>query len=181
MGLLVDPPFALGQTLGVSSTDDGKGWVGAVKEFTDVTPSTGVIRSNRRKVCIAVRNTSGAALLPKNLVTFDNSPAGPDSVGAVDAKNQVTGNEFVGVVDEHLPAAGVAANDVFWVTIEGPTEVIADAAISVGDAVAADTAATAGADTAGRVIATTANAIGRAVSAAAAAGDACLAVVKTKA
>jgi hypothetical protein len=27
------------------------------------------------------------------------------------------------VVDEHLPAAGVAANDVFWITIDGPTEV----------------------------------------------------------
>jgi hypothetical protein len=174
MSLLVDPPFALGQTLGVSSTSDGTGWVGAVKEFTDINPTTGVIRSNRRKVCVAVRNTSGAALLPKKLVTFSG-------IGSADGQNTVAGNEFVGVVDEFLPAAGVAANDVFWVTIEGPTEVVADAAVTAGNAVACDTAATAGAETAGRVVATTTNAIGRAVSAAAAAGDAILAVVDARA
>jgi hypothetical protein len=174
MSLLVDPPFALGQTLGVSSTSDGTGWVGAVKEFTDINPTTGVIRSNRRKVCVAVRNTSGAALLPKKLVTFSG-------IGSADGQNTVAGNEFVGVVDEFLPAAGVAANDVFWVTIEGPTEVVADAVVAAGDAVACDTAATAGAATAGRVVATTTNAIGRAISAAAAAGDAILAVVDSRA
>ena len=174
MSLLVDPPFALGQTLGVSSTSDGTGWVGAVKEFTDINPTTGVIRSNRRKVCVAVRNTSGAALLPKKLVTFSG-------IDSADGQNTVAGNEFVGVVDEFLPAAGVAANDVFWVTIEGPTEVVADAAVTAGNAVACDTAATAGAATAGRVVATTTNAIGRAVSAAAAAGDAILAVVDARA
>lgn len=174
MSLLVDPPFALGQTLGVSSTSDGTGWVGAVKEFTDINPTTGVIRSNRRKVCVAVRNTSGAALLPKKLVTFSG-------IGSADGQNTVAGNEFVGVVDEFLPAAGVAANDVFWVTIEGPTEVVADAAVTAGNAVACDTAATAGAATAGRVVATTTNAIGRAISAAAAAGDAILAVVDARA
>jgi hypothetical protein len=174
MSLLVDPPFALGQTLGVSSTSDGTGWVGAVKEFTDINPTTGVIRSNRRKVCVAVRNTSGGALLPKKLVTFSG-------IGSADGQNTVAGNEFVGVVDEFLPAAGVAANDVFWVTIEGPTEVVADAAVSAGNAVACDTAATAGAATAGRVVATTTNAIGRAISAAAAAGDAILAVVDSRA
>jgi hypothetical protein len=174
MSLLVDPPFALGQTLGVSSTSDGTGWVGAVKEFTDINPTTGVIRSNRRKVCVAVRNTSGAALLPKKLVTFSG-------IGSADGQNTVAGNEFVGVVDEFLPAAGVAANDVFWVTIEGPTEVVADAVVAAGDAVACDTAATAGAATAGRVVATTTNAIGRAISAAAAAGDAILAVVDARA
>ena len=174
MSLLSDPPFALGQTLGVSSTADGTSWVGAVKEFADTNPTNGQIRSNRRKVCVAVRNTSGGALLPKKLVTLDG-------IGSSDANNAVAGNEFVGVVDEFLPASGVAANDVFWVVIEGPTEVVADAAVTANAAIASDAAATAGAATAGRVVATTTNAIGRAVSAAAAAGDAILAVVKTKA
>jgi hypothetical protein len=27
------------------------------------------------------------------------------------------------VVDEHLTSAGVANNDVFWITVQGPTEV----------------------------------------------------------
>lgn len=61
MSLYVDPPFSLGQTLGVSSTADGTGWVGVVKVFPDVNPSTGKVRSNRVKKCVAVRNTSGAA------------------------------------------------------------------------------------------------------------------------
>lgn len=142
MSLLVDPPFALGQTLGVSSTSDGTGWVGAVKEFTDVNPSTGVIRSNRRKICIAVRNTSGGALLPKKAVKFDTGTAGSAVLGAVSADNTSANSRFVGIVDEHLPSAGVSANDVFWVTVEGPTEVILHGTVAVGAALS--TVATAG-------------------------------------
>jgi hypothetical protein len=118
MSLYVDPPFALGQTLGVSSASDGGGWVGAVKVFPDVNPATGKIRSNRVKKCIAVRNTSGVALLPKRVVTFKSG-----SITEVDGYTNVTDQASAGVVDEHLPAAGVAANDVFWITIDGPTEV----------------------------------------------------------
>jgi len=118
MSLNVDPPFALGQTLGVSSTSDGVGWVGAVKQFPDVVPSTGKIRSNRVKTCIAVRNTSGVALLPKRVVTFKSG-----SISEVDGYTNLTDEVSAGVVDEHLPATGVANNDVFWITVQGPTEV----------------------------------------------------------
>ena len=118
MSLLSDPPFALGQTLGVSSATDGTGWVGVVKEFPDVNPSTGVIRSNRLKTCIAVRNVSGVALLPKRLVTWKSG-----SLSEVDGYTRLTDAASAGVVDEHLPATGVAANDVFWITVKGPTEV----------------------------------------------------------
>ena len=55
MGLQVDPPFGLGQTLGVTNPNDsmygissgsyGDNWVGCVKEFTDVDPTTGKVRS----------------------------------------------------------------------------------------------------------------------------------------
>jgi hypothetical protein len=118
MSLTVDPPFALGQTLGVSSTSDGVGWVGAVKQFPDVDPDTGKIRSNRVKTCIAVRNVSGVALLPKRTVVFKSG-----SLSEVDGYNADTGVAVAGVVDEHLPASGVANNDVFWITVHGPTEV----------------------------------------------------------
>jgi hypothetical protein len=118
MSLTVDPPFALGQTLGVSSTADGVGWVGAVKQFPDVDPDTGKIRSNRIKTCIAVRNVSGVALLPKRTVVFKSG-----SLSEVDGYNADTGKPVAGVVDEHLPASGVANNDVFWITVQGPTEV----------------------------------------------------------
>lgn len=118
MSLLVDPPFSLGQTLGVDSTADGKGWVGAVKEFPDVDPATGKVRSNRRKVCIAVRNVSGVTLLPKRVVVFKSG-----SFTEVDGYTATTDGASAGVVDEHLPASGVANNDVFWITVSGPTEV----------------------------------------------------------
>jgi hypothetical protein len=154
MSLLIDPPFALGQTLGVSSTADGGGWVGAVKQFPDVNPATGKIRSNRIKTCVAVRNTSGGALLPKRVVRFAHGTAGPAVFSAVDGYTALAGEERVGIVDEFLPIAGVVSNDVFWVTVEGPTEVahaLSGTEVAVGDRLAAITAATSGATTAGRV------------------------------
>lgn len=137
MSLYVDPPFALGQTLGVSSAADGGGWVGAVKVFPDVDPKTGKIRSNRLKTCIAVRNSSGVALAPKRAVAF---AAG--SYSAVSGYTRLTNDAVAGVVDEFLPTAGVAANDVFWVTVAGPTELLVSQTVAVGDIVAAATAHT---------------------------------------
>jgi len=196
MSLYVDPPFSLGQTLGVSSATDGTGWVGVVKVFPDVDPTTGKIRSNRVKKCVAVRNTSGGALLPKRVVRFARDTAGTAVFSAVDGYSAVANNELVGVVDEYLAAAGVAANDVFWVTVDGPTEVsaaLSGTAIAVGDRIAAITAATTGATTAGRVTpsgigaATTGSdnaslgVIGYACSAGTTTGAAVLAIVRTNA
>jgi hypothetical protein len=195
MSLLVDPPFSLGQTLGVSSATDGTGWVGVVKNFPDVNPTTGRVRSNRVKTCVAVRNTSGAALLPKRVVTFDSTTAGLAAFTETKGYSAVTNEERVGVVDEYLPASGVAANDVYWVTVEGPTEVavaLSGSDIVAGDRLAAITAATSGATTSGRVTksgvaaATTGagdnslGVIGRACSAGATTGSAVLAVVRTR-
>jgi len=194
MSLYIDPPFALGQTLGVSSATDGTGWVGSVKVFPDVDPTTGKIRSNRVKKCVAVRNTSGGALLPKRVVRFARDTAGTAVFSAVDGYSAVANNEFVGVVDEYLPAAGVVANDVFWVTVDGPTEVahaLSGTAVAVGDRLASITAATTGATTAGRVTPSAVGAattgsdnaslgvIGYACSAGTTTGAAILAIVRT--
>lgn len=148
-----DPPFGLGQTLGVSSASDGVGWVGAKKEFPDVHPVTGVIRSNRVKTCIATRNTSGAALLPKRVGTF-LAGSGPAIFGAISGYSSVSNQEFVGVIDEYLPAAGVAALDIFWTVVDGPTEMLvalSGSDVAAGDRLVAITAITSGATTAGRV------------------------------
>ena len=156
MSLLIDPPFALGQTLGVSSTADGVGWVGAVKQFPDVNPLTGTVRSNRIKTCVAVRNLASGALLPKKVVTFSTT-AGLAGLSSVTGYTAVTSTEHVGVVDEYISSAGVAVNDVFWVTVNGPTEVAAALSGDVlvaGNRVCSITAATSGATTAGRVLAT---------------------------
>lgn len=194
MSLYDDPPFALGETLGVSSTDDGKQWVGAVKVFPDVNPSTGVVRSGRVKKCVAVRNASTVALLPKRVVRFAVGTAGTAVFTSVDGYAAIGNNEFVGVVDEHLPSGGVAVNDVFWVTVDGPTEVSAALSgtdIAVGNRLAAITAAASTSTTAGRVTPSSVAAattgagndslgvIGYACSAGATTGSAVLALVRS--
>ena len=189
MSLQIDPPFGLGQTFGAASATDGTGWVGVVKLFPDVNPLTGRIRSNRVKKCIAVRNSSGVTLYPaKRGVSFK---AG--SFTEVDGYHRLDGTSTVaiaGVGDEYLPSSGVAANDVFWVTVEGPTEILAGVATQPDQTLVATTAhttnATSSAGTGGYAItanATTAQGIpaigviyGRACSTATS-GSACLAVV----
>ena len=183
MSLLVDPPFALGQTLGVSSTDDGTGWVGVVKQFPDVDPTTGQVRSNRVKTCIAVRNSSGVTLYGKRMVKFVTG-----SYTAVDEYTRLTNDRPAGVTDEHLSSAGVAANDVFWVTVDGPTELTVDEAVAAGNLLVANTAVAGGAtdaSTGGKAVTATATEaaaalglVGEAVSAATAADQDVLAIVK---
>lgn len=126
MSLQIDPPFSLGQTLGVDSASDGGNWVGVVKLFPDVSPITGRIRSNRVKRCIAVRNASGVTLFGKRAVEFA-SGSQTDVVGY----KRSTALALAGVSDEYLPAAGVAPNDVFWVTVEGPTQITAGETVAV--------------------------------------------------
>jgi hypothetical protein len=153
MSLLIDPPFALGQTLGVSSVTDGTGWVGAVKQFPDVNPITGVIRSNRIKTCVAVRNVATIALAPKRVVVFATA-AGLGGLSTVTGYASVLNAEHVGVVDEFLPTAGVAINDVFWVVVDGPTEVagiVSGTELAAGNRIAAVSAAASTGLTAGRV------------------------------
>jgi hypothetical protein len=168
MGLQVDPPFGLGQTwfsLGSgesikndsyhgiqSSAAYGDNFTGVVKEFTDVNPVTGQVRTNRRKVCVAVKNSSGFALLPKRVVTFSTTAG--KLFSEVTGYSAVANEERVGVVDEWLPPSGVTANDIFWVTVDGPTEVTAALSgtdLAAGGRLAAIVAATNGATTAGRV------------------------------
>lgn len=195
MSLLIDPPFALGQTLGVTNATDGANWVGAVKQFPDVDPNTGRVRSNRVKTCVAVRNSSSIALAPKRVVAFDTVTAGLAAFTRVAGYAAATNEERVGVVDEHLPATGVAVNDVFWVTVEGPTEVavaLSGADLAVGDRLAAILAAASTGNTAGRVTASGVGAattgagnnglgvIGRACSTGATTGANVLAIVKTR-
>jgi hypothetical protein len=130
MSLYVDPPFNLGQTLGVTDATKGGNWVGVVKVFPDVNPRTGVVRSNRVKKCIAVRNASGATLFAKRGVSLVNGSTSA-VVGYVYEDGRAN-KAVAGVVDEHLPPSGVAANDVFWVTVDGPTEMLINVATQPG-------------------------------------------------
>ena len=127
--------------------------------FEDVAPATtrGQVltkRSGRPVKCRLVRNASAGSLnlLPKFVVTY----ASGYQFKRVDGNVAVNDVEVAGVVDEHLPAAGVAVGDLFWIVYDGPTLVKGslDAnTIAAGDRLVALTAATTNATTSGRVYA----------------------------
>lgn len=162
-----NPPFARGSTYYNGTTIDtanlgGVNHEGKVWEFEDVdysTASTGIrqIRSNRRIKCMCVRNVSGIALLPKRLANLQiTGTDGKYALGRADGYTTLTGQRGY-PIDEYLPAAGVPANDLFWVVVEGPALIKTDLAagannvFTVGLYVAALTAVTSQATTAGRI------------------------------
>jgi hypothetical protein len=149
---------------------------GATKKFDDMekqnTPGVKLNRrSNRQTTCLLVRNVSGFALLPRRAVTWAAGYRGRRVAGYA----RVGLEEVAGVVDEHLPSAGVANNDLFWLAVKGPSEALTpltgngDNVMAEGAILHALTAVTSGSTTAGRLYvgATTAplNYVGRAMSA----------------
>ena len=110
MSYVLDPGFSRGQVLGAlwnhptEKTDPkvtGASQVGTKKSFTDVHAKTGAVLSNEIVTCVATRNGGAVNVLPGT---------------------EVTVNGYKGVVDEYLPAAGVAPGEVFWLVIDGPTQ-----------------------------------------------------------
>lgn len=82
-----------------------------------------------------VKNTSGAALLPKLVVK--HALAKP-LLGLVDGvATGAVGELIAGIVDEFLPPAGVPNGDYFYVVVEGPSVATTVAAsltnLAVGD------------------------------------------------
>jgi len=123
--LMTDPGFGRGHTLGVTNPEQGTSVTGTQKTFTDSDPRTtkaAQFYSNRAVTCLAMRNTTGSAALPGTVVTFSAT----DVLNAFDN----TG-DLQGVVDEYLPAAGCANNDVCWVAGDG---VQADGSVGDGSA-----------------------------------------------
>jgi hypothetical protein len=154
-----DPWFGRGQTLGVTDATAGDAVTGSQKVFTDTDPRTsnaGVFLSNRPVTCIAVRNTSGAALLPGAVVKFKAAALLTEVDGAA-----ATAVGLIGVVDEYLPPTGVAVNDVFWVVVSGPTAITTSATLAAGAAITATAgkaaASAAATDIVGHVISAPAN------------------------
>lgn len=156
------PPFGRGETFFNGGTTDttsgaqheGKEWVFEDLQWTGTTGAKPA-RTNRKVRCKVVRNVSGIALLPKRLCKYKTTSG---LYGAqVDGYCTLDAEDFAGVVDEWLPAAGVPANDLFWIVLEGPTLCLTDLAAaatnsySAGTALISLTAATSQATTAGRV------------------------------
>jgi hypothetical protein len=131
---------------------------GTLQPFKDIDPTTVAVgaktyRSNRDVICRLVRNVSTIALREKRLVTFASGYWNKRVDGYATLNNAAN---VAGVVDEFL-SAGIPANDMGWVVVNGPTLVKtplgADATnvFSEGTLLLALTAATSQATTAGRV------------------------------
>lgn len=171
-----EPPFKRGHTLFDKpaadtslATTDGDQIEGQIWEFPDVNPSTGAVRSQRTVKCMAVRWTGDDPALPGRLIVLDGqittngAAAGTNVAGplgrvrsAVFARKGADADTLPAKcypVDEYLPSAGVAKNDIMWVVIEGPAMVKTPNTdftnIAVGDALVALTGATATATTDG--------------------------------
>ena len=158
------PPFPRGKTRYDGDTITSTNLGGVTEEgkeyfFVDYDMSTSPpykTRTDRIVKCRLVRNASGIALLPKRLVRYQKTAGNYKK--RVDGYCAITAEDWAGVVDEWLTSAGVPNNDLFYIAISGPTNVLmplAEAeftgAVAIGDALVALTAATSQATTAGRV------------------------------
>lgn len=142
--LTADPGFSRGQVLGIlwkaydAESGDGSHILGVRKVFRDENPTTGALNSNRTVECIAVKNTSGSALLPGQVAKFKNDALLTEVDGLA-----VAATTMMGIVDEYLPAAGVPNGEVFWLVVRGPSTVV-KTATSVSSGAAYGPSATAG-------------------------------------
>lgn len=130
-------PFARGRTFFHGKTVDasdlpGRAVLGQMHVFQDTDPSDETKhRSNGDVVAIAVRNVSGAALLPKTLVQYKTDEIGKEVDGNSNSYSQVV----AGVVDDHLPTAGCPDDDICWIIVKGPC-IVKSAYIAMGKLVA---------------------------------------------
>jgi hypothetical protein len=129
-------PFAIGSTaLGGNATigaTDKQEFVGKEYLIEDLNYSSqpyaprayyGSAGEMMLKRVRVVRNTSGIAILPRQLCIFKGGFYG----------QQVNGLAYASAMegypaDEFLPAAGVANNDLFYVVVDGPAECLTDLA-----------------------------------------------------
>lgn len=97
---------------------------GIVKTFKDMSYTTTAgaqvktPRSGGEVTCILVRNDSGISLLPKTAVTWKSGARGKRVDGYADFAPD---RAIAGIVDEFLPATGVADDDYFWLVVKGPS------------------------------------------------------------
>lgn len=156
MAVEENAPFGRGEYETTSGAHDNV--IGRVYEFPDrlysssTTPGIKAGRLGSMVKCMLVKNSAGAALLPKRLVVRKTG-----TTGEVDGYTDVSGERALGLVDEFLPTAGVPSNAYFYIVVEGPALALTDLGAGANNLLPIDTvlialtAATSGATTAGRV------------------------------
>ena len=123
-------------------------------EYEDISYVDQATKVSARKVeGVLVKNVSGIALRPGRLVSWASGYEGR----RVDGYADETGGKVAGIVDDWLPAAGAADDQVFNLIIKGPVRVSsavtgAAAVVANGDHLTAGTAADSTGTTAGRAV-----------------------------
>lgn len=145
-------PFPIGQTAFTgltssqfASTDkaelEGREFLVEDLDYSQSVPKPrafyGSAGANRFKKVRVVRNASGVSLLPRMLVVMKPGSYG----GQVDGYGYVDACEAY-PVDEFLPSGGVAANDLFYITVEGCAEVLTSLSGNAQNLITATTAGT---------------------------------------
>lgn len=152
------PPIQPGEQMASTATGASK-WLGATRTDLDYNwGASGVktIRSYRSVTRKFVLNDSGITILPKMGVVLDET--GTKIKGYCRLGTHAGGSERFFLVDEFLPAAGVANGAYCWIVIDGPamaiTSVTADDENNIalgGRLISCTAAASTHSTTAGRV------------------------------
>ena len=146
-------PVARGATFFDGSTPDAAGALhleGLVHAFPDTDPDDQVKRrSGGNVVCILVRNKHSAAVTPGQVITW--STTRPHKTTGGPAGGAVGATLCAGVVDDHLPAAGAAVDDLYWLIVRGRAKIECQASIGHNDYVFSSGATEAG--RAGKILA----------------------------
>lgn len=153
-----NPPFARGEydTTGAFAHLYGREWEIEDEDWGQTTQGAKGTRSGKLVTIRLVLNDSTVALLPKHVVRYSRTAG--EYGHHVDGDVRLAAEDWAGVVDEFLPAAGVPAASAFFIVVKGPTKVITPDAgaafngdITVGALLVAATAAASTGTTSGRV------------------------------
>jgi hypothetical protein len=158
------PPFERGSSFYASGAKEaifsdpihylGKEYVFEPNSEQSSQANNGALDSSGRRVRVkVVQNKSGVNLKPARVAHYKASDPYETQL---DGYTFAVGDRPAGVIDEFLPAAGVADGDLFYLVIDGPTKVTqlsASASIlAIGDRVVPGTGTSATNDDAGRVV-----------------------------
>ncbi len=131
------PPFELGQTYFQGNTPDttvGNHLLGKVWIFEDINLTAsgtgGTMKPRRTGVyrhMMAVRNTSGGLLVPKRVGKLYVAGSLYEITQELSGYGTTVG-ELCFPIDEFLPSAGVADDDICWICVQGPAKVTSGAA-----------------------------------------------------
>ncbi len=138
-----DLPFPLGSTWvdgGTAASTDAQNLEG--KEYYVETinyADTGVVKpalTGRYKKVRIVRNVTGSAILPKRIAKMKSDGSTYEYLSQVNGYADTVG-QLGYPIDEFLPAAGVADQELFYIVVEGLAKVTSAAAgdttISIGN------------------------------------------------